>query len=356
MTQYLSDKLRVMSLLAILFVLYIHSGFHADEIQGMVVNGRVQEFVSGMMGRCAVPLFYVISGYLFFLKVPDGMKSIYGKMKKRVRTLLVPYLIGCLFFVGFLALVECMPFTSRFMNTGIMPLFQKSIGNVLCSIFFDAGNGSPCAFQLWFLRNLILIVATSPVWYVCLKRLGWTFVAVVFVLNFVDMSYNPFYSLFWFVLGGQLVKYGRVFGGGNSEKSLAKRIGALCLIVFICLSFCQLFLPTIAKWEMLRIPIIMIGIIGVWWLYDAVAGGDFSLTNHRWVGTACRFTFFIYLFHEPTLNIVRKLIVVVLGKNEVGYMVSYLLSPWIFAVCAVLIGMVLRRYCGRVYEVCVGGR
>ena len=47
----------------------------------MLMNDRVQEFISGMMGRCAVPLFYVISGYLFFLKVPDGMASIYGKMR-----------------------------------------------------------------------------------------------------------------------------------------------------------------------------------------------------------------------------------------------------------------------------------
>lgn len=82
MTKYLSDKLRVLSLVSIILVLYIHSGFHADEIEGMVLNDRVQTFVSGMMGRCAVPLFYVISGYLFFLKVPEGMKSIFGKMRK----------------------------------------------------------------------------------------------------------------------------------------------------------------------------------------------------------------------------------------------------------------------------------
>ena len=38
MRQYLSYKLRVLSLISILFVLYIHSGFHADEIEGMVWN------------------------------------------------------------------------------------------------------------------------------------------------------------------------------------------------------------------------------------------------------------------------------------------------------------------------------
>lgn len=202
MTQYLSDKLRVMSLVSIILVLYIHSGFHADEIEGMMMNDSVQTLVSGMMGRCAVPLFYVISGYLFFLKVPEGMKSIYGKMKKRVGTLVVPYIVGCLFFVGFGVLMAVLPGVSKYMNSSMMPLFSKPVGEILRSIFYDAGNGSPCAFQLWFLRDLILIVATSPLWYLCLKHLKWGFVVVTFGLTYLQIPHVPFYALFWFVLGG----------------------------------------------------------------------------------------------------------------------------------------------------------
>ena len=94
-----------------------------------------------------------------------------------------------------------------------MPLFFKPIGEFLRSIFYDAGNGTPCAFQLWFLRDLILIVATSPLWYLCLKHLKWGFVAVVFVLTYLDVPHVPFYSLFWFVLGGQLTKAKIEMGG-----------------------------------------------------------------------------------------------------------------------------------------------
>lgn len=90
-----------------------------------MINDRVQEFMSGMMGRCAVPLFYMISGYLFFLKVPEGMTSIYGKMMKRGRTLVVPYIIGCLFFVGFGVLMTVLPGVSKYMNSSVMPLFQS---------------------------------------------------------------------------------------------------------------------------------------------------------------------------------------------------------------------------------------
>lgn len=188
MTQYLSDKLRVQSLISIIFILYIHSGFHADEIEGVVMNDRVQEFVSGMMGRCAVPLFYVISGYLFFLKVPEEMISIYGKMRKRMGTLVLPYIIGCLFFVGFGVLIAVLPGVSKYMNSSVMPLFSKPIGEILRSIFYEAGNGSPCAFQLWFLRDLIIIVATSPLWYLCLKRMKWAFVVVTLGLTYLHSN------------------------------------------------------------------------------------------------------------------------------------------------------------------------
>lgn len=352
MTQYLSDKLRVLSLISIILVLYIHSGFHADEIEGMVMNDRVQEFISGMMGRCAVPLFYVISGYLFFLRVPEGMKSIYGKMRKRVGTLVVPYIIGCLFFVGFGVLMAVLPGVSKYMNSSVMPLFSKPLGEILRSIFYDAGNGTPCAFQLWFLRDLILIVATSPLWYLCLKHLKWGFVAVVFVLTYFDVPHVPFLSLFWFVLGGQLTKVKIEMGGVNGVIN----IGLLALCLFLVLSIVELFFPEMIDWKSLRIPIILIGIVGAWGLYDAVVGKNFSLLQHQWLTTACQFTFFIYIFHEPTLNIVRKLIVVVLGKNEFGYMASYLISPWIFTVCAVFAGLLFRKYLPRVYDVCTGGR
>lgn len=57
-SSYSSDKIRILSLVSIILVLYIHSGFHADEIEGMAWNDRVQELISGMMDgvpfRCSM--------------------------------------------------------------------------------------------------------------------------------------------------------------------------------------------------------------------------------------------------------------------------------------------------------------
>lgn len=278
MTQYLSDKLRVLSLISIIFVLYIHSRFQPNEIMGMAYYDKIQLFTSEMIGRCAVPLFYLISGYLFFMKVPDGVKSIGRKIRKRIKSLLIPYFIGCVFFVIFYSFVALLPWTSNLINSSssIMPLFQKPYSIILISIFYDGGTGYPCAFQLWFLRDLILIVATSPLWYLCLKHLKWGFVAVVFVLTYFDVPHVPFYSLFWFVLGGQLTKV-KIEMGGNGRTKVA----IFGLFLFLIISIIQLFFPDIINWSLLRIPIILLGIIGAWGLYDVVLGKDFSLSRHQ---------------------------------------------------------------------------
>lgn len=170
MTQYLSDKFKVLSLISIILVLYIHSGFHdyPNEIQGMIFNANLQNFISGMIGRCAVPLFYAISGYLFFTGLYGGRNANYQKLwfkiKKRGKTLLVPYIIACLFPVVFNLALEFIPGIEQFVNNkGISKNFHQPIDKILNFIYFDSGNGSPYAFHLWFLRDLIFIVILSPI-------------------------------------------------------------------------------------------------------------------------------------------------------------------------------------------------
>ena len=82
-THYNSDKIKILSLVAILLVLYIHTGLHnnPNEIIGMTINNVLQDFISNKLGRCAVPLFYMISGYLYFLNVDKGIISIIYKIK-----------------------------------------------------------------------------------------------------------------------------------------------------------------------------------------------------------------------------------------------------------------------------------
>ncbi|MDR2010185.1 MAG: acyltransferase [Bacteroidales bacterium] len=349
MNQYLSDKIKILSAIAILFVLYIHSGFHADEIEGMKLNHYVQAMISGMLGRCAVPLFYMISGYLFFRNT-NSIYSVIKKIKKRVRTLLIPYVISCVFFVVFYVIVEIIPDTSKFMNNTMMLLFEKDWKTITVSVFYNSGDGSPLAFHLWFLRDLIILVLLSPVWFLLFKYLKWSWIVAVFLLNYFSVSNFPVYALFWFGFGG-------AFANGNisAKCNHGKVISFVLLISFLIISFLQLFYAN-GIWEYIQIPVIMLGVIALWGVYNYIIPSTFTLQRHTWLSKICGFTFFIYLFHEPTLNIVRKLIAFIIGKTETGYLISYLVSPWIFMIVAVIVGIILKKYVSKLYNIATGGR
>jgi hypothetical protein len=270
-------------------------------------------------------------------------------MKKRIKTLLFPYIISSVFFVIFYLIIESVPSLDQFINSSISPLFEKDWLTILGSMFYDAGNGMPQAFQLWFLRDLIILVAFSPIWYFLFKYLKWFWIPVVFLLNFFPVEHVPVYSLFWFSLGGALVNT-------DISKQYKKTIGICLLILFLILCLLQLIYPDLSVWKYTTISIILLGIISIWLMYDVMVSSSFSLQKHTWLTKICSFTFFIYLFHEPSLNIVKKIILFILGKNETGYLICYLTSPWIFMFIAVIIGLGMKKYLPKIYEIAVGGR
>jgi len=134
--------------------------------------------------------------------------------------------------------------------------------------------------------------------------------------------------------------------------------GQICLLLFIISSIWLLFFSewNIGFYRISKIVVILLGLLGFWNLYDKIIPKSFKLDKHRWLQTICSFTFFIYLFHEPTLNIVKKVLIFVLGRSEISYLFTYLVSPWIMAFLLIAAGMILKRYISTVYGIMVGGR
>ena len=65
---------------------------HASGLTGMAIYDYVRLFFSVVIARSAVPIFFIISGYLLFLKVEDYSKTVYmAKLRKRLYSLVVPY-------------------------------------------------------------------------------------------------------------------------------------------------------------------------------------------------------------------------------------------------------------------------
>src|SRR5882757_6269683 len=99
MTDYLSRKLKALSLGAVILVVFLHS--HNEELKfasGQVVTDPsyrvlfLENFLSKGVARIAVPLFFLISGFLFYTSYHFTLAGVTYKYKRRLRTLLVPYL------------------------------------------------------------------------------------------------------------------------------------------------------------------------------------------------------------------------------------------------------------------------
>lgn len=96
-----SESLKALRFPLAVMVVFIHSFGLTDynlpnwsNLSGMDINVAIQILFSHVLSHVAVPAFFLISGYFFFYKVTNFDFATYkGKLRKRVHTLLIPYLL-----------------------------------------------------------------------------------------------------------------------------------------------------------------------------------------------------------------------------------------------------------------------
>lgn len=137
-------------------------------------NELAQEFAFGGLGRVAVPLFAFAAGFFYF-RSDDGTLACYQKkLRQRARTILLPF-----FIVGSVAMT-CWLLVRQIEGNPV----QLSTSEFLVTWILR-----PPAEQLWFLRDLIVLVTLAPVirW-IChhriIKYVAITLVAACWALNF----------------------------------------------------------------------------------------------------------------------------------------------------------------------------
>ena len=153
---------------------------------------------SEVLPRIAVPLFFIISGYLFF-RSGFMIRTYTDKLRRRVRTLLVPYILWNLLYLIRTAFRDIPAFSGLSHDTAQA---NWSLSAVL-ACFWDNSRGVfpvpassyiyPQDFPLWYVRDLMLVVVLAPVFYWMLKKVGWLAVVwfwVWFGLPCIPLQYN----------------------------------------------------------------------------------------------------------------------------------------------------------------------
>lgn len=129
----------------------------------------IRNWISQGIARSAVPLFFLLSGYLFYLGYDANGKGLLQKWKNRARTLLLPFLLLNLSAQITLSLILMKnPFAQ-----GLWTFIDSALGIRQANFFF----------HLWFLRDLIVLVLLVPLWDIVLRRFPREFLLGIFIIH-----------------------------------------------------------------------------------------------------------------------------------------------------------------------------
>lgn len=142
---------------------------------------------SEALTRLAVPIFFIISGYLFFYKINDFSCDVYvGKLKRRIKSLLLPYIIWNLLAIAIVLLKSNM--------LSLFPSLAKENHDWLwfVSAFWNSQYGScPILYPLWYVRDLIIVVILSPLIYMLIKTFKKWVLTLFFILWYCPIMDFP---------------------------------------------------------------------------------------------------------------------------------------------------------------------
>lgn len=349
-----SRRITSLRFLLIAFVVFIHANLTADDALDYYHLDFVQptwiawfkEFVCGTLGGAAVPLFFLFSAYLQFSK-SDPYPDL---LKKRSRTLLLPYIAWTLITIALYAAAQTMPQTAPFFQNDINIVRNwNALGWLKALTYhnFAISLKTPLVYQFWFLRDLMIFIVLSPaLQFLCRKMPGAVIAAVsaVFVCGIpVFITVSPS-ALFFYVAGYFFAERKLSFFAVADTVRLreyavlialleAVRVGlninvGTAQVVISCLFFLKLS-GCIVRRERLFL------------LTERLAG----------------LSFFVYAVHTPFLGTaVNKLSWKFIPLHGFNCLVQFLVAAFLTLAFSLAAGMVLKKLCPPLFSVLNGGR
>ena len=207
---------------------------------------------SGCIALVAVPVFFFISGYLFFANISQMNMHVYWqKMRKRFTSLFVPYISWNLLCIPILLLVT---YGEALNGTRAMTDFTELVhsdrwGHIFWDFYSKDATytnlwgwallkENPVLSTFWYVRDLIIMSVLSPViyWYVKkTKWIGFWGLVLVFVFRiWPHIALGP-QSLF-FVFGAYAsLLYGRLTVANKSVRYVIYILAIVLTIVMVIL-------------------------------------------------------------------------------------------------------------------------
>ena len=234
----LSDVITFLRFPLIVGVVMVHTHLSADNSADWY---DYYTHIIGSMSLISPAVFFIISSYLFFYK-GFSLPVYKDKLKRRVDSLLVPYLIWNLLYLLFILAIQT--FFPSLIGEGRKAVADYTLGEFLNSFWNFGGMyyGMPVLYAFWFIRDLLVINLFAPVVFFLIRKLD-LFVILLLAVLFVVNPFNlPATGLDWvkavlfYFIGAYFAIKGRlIFDLGK------------CYLPIIIIAAILLFFPVIYK-------------------------------------------------------------------------------------------------------------
>ena len=292
------DVISALRLPLIVLVTYAHSYGGVAEGYSLIGSGWdsyeiLKIAMSQTLVKVAMPTFFVMSGYLFFANVEQFNKEIYQqKLWRRIKTLLIPYIIWNL-------------------------LMAAKLKMFSLSIFWTPAN-----MPLWFLRDLMIVSLLTPIIYIGVRKLGyWLFVLLLPIyltgIWAIQPGLNP-YAICFFTLGAFLSI--REMNLIDTCLKLEKSAYTLTIVLALVMI---LSYPSVA-YSLLLLCFRVVSVMAAFCLAYRI----FSRTDKRIPKTVCDASYFIFLAHYVFFfSLIDDTFFSLFGMSTPSLCIHYLLCP-----------------------------
>ncbi len=350
----ISERIRIIRFPLILGVIFIHNyaylGLAGTDAGTAIPSSAlfIENLFSNGLARIAVPLFYIMSGYLFFNDFVGFPGEYVDKFKRRASSLLVPFLLWNVGLLILYIIVQSFQPTKVFLALHTKPLINYSVYEYMRAIF---GIGrDPISYQFWFIRDLMILVLMSPVIHYLATRLrnSMLCICLIFWLLNIDTIINSEALLFFYI--------GSYLSINRSDIKYFDRQYVTVTLAFILLTVVDAIGKTSGyadKNIIIHKTMEIAGVVSVWTLTKVLL----KTKTSRLLAYLSNYAFFVFACHEPLLRVLRKLVFRYMYPHTNGsFILLYFTVSLIDAALSLGVGLLLHNFFPGVYGIATGNR
>lgn len=371
MEKAISDKFRWWVFISILLIVFLH-GYNLQQrfLQPWTIvrepftpTGFAEYFVANGLLRFLIPMLFAISGFLYALH--DSAPNV-KRIPRRIRGLLLPYLIWSTFAMAMTYIMEMFPYARHLVFTSGIAYVDDQRRLLHDYRWYELLRSwllSTIAYQLWFLRVLFFYNLIYPVirWCILHKILRWPFwmlVLMLWITTFESVILDG-EGLLFFSLGIWLQKTN--VNISTTARSRRNSLAWACLFLLSATAMTWLAFRGQAILGNRVYPVVVwlhkltvaSGFITGWFGLDGLI--RWSMCNSRLAGLTA-FSFFIYAFHTPLLAYAINPFLDWLHPFAAFRLLAFILLPLTVIALCIGLGTLLRHVAPDVYKVLTGGR